>query len=67
MVKTAIYNGQPDDQVPIFKSIVSDNVYTFHTSFSSGPPYNFQSLVVDLLPESKPVRFRLRNYALQQR
>lgn len=63
MVYTAIKNGFPSANLPDLKKIVTDHTDTFRNSFSSSPPADIESLNVDLLKDSMPVRVIRRNYS----
>lgn len=67
MVQVATDSGFPNDNLPELKEIVTDHTDIFRTSFSSGPPANIEPLKIDLVPDAKPVRVRLRNYSQDQR
>lgn len=47
--------------------IVSDRVYIFRCSSSSGPPARLPPLKIELTPDAKPVKVRLHNYSVDQR
>lgn len=67
MIDNAVENGFPSAHVSALKKLVSDHTDIFRTSFSSGPPADIPPLKIDLVPEAKPVRVRLRNYSQEQR
>lgn len=67
MLQLAVTNGFPTEKLPQLQELVLDHADLFRTSFSSGPPADIPPLKVDLVPDARPVRVRLRNYSQEQR
>ena len=67
MVQKSVDNGFPMEKLSTLTRLVNDHIDIFRVSFSSGPPAKFPPLKIDLQPDAKPVRVRLRNYSQAQR
>lgn len=67
MIERARGNGLDDKQTQQLSDVVNEFKDIFRTSFSRGPPANVEPLKIELTPDAKPVRVRLRNYSLDQR
>lgn len=67
-MQTAAFDaGLASDKRPVLAKLLSDHVDIFRTSFSSGPPARLPPLRIELTPDAKPVKVRLRNYSQDQR
>ena len=65
--KTAREKGLADVYESNLKGILRDHMDIFRTSFSAGPPAKLPPLKIELMPNAKPVRVRLRKYSQGQR
>lgn len=66
MLDKAKANGFPDDHWEELESLVWKHAAEFRTSFSSEPA-RVEPLRIELMPDAKPVRVKLRNYSASQR
>ena len=67
LVQRAIDNGFPKDKKRLLNKLVNDHKDIFCLGISASPPANFTPLRIDLEPEAKPIKVRLRNYSEAQR
>lgn len=67
MVHVAVEDGFLNDHLTDSKKIVSDHMEIFRTSLSHVSAADVPTIKVDLFPDAKPVKVRLRNYSQDQR
>lgn len=67
MLHKAKENGLSTDHSEKMRYLVQSHKNIFRTAFSSGPPADLRPLRIDLTPEARPVKVRLRNYSKEQR
>ena len=65
--QTAKDNGLADVFESNLKGILRDHMDIFRTSFSAGPAAKLPPLKIDLTPDAKPVKVRLRKYSQEQK
>lgn len=65
--ENANQNGLPAVYESNLKGILRDHMVIFRTSFSAGPPAKLPPLKIELTPEAKPVKVRLRKYSQEQK
>lgn len=67
MLSRASEEGLQGELLTRLKTLVLKNTDVFRVGFSSGPPAQFKPMKIELVPNAKPVRVRLRNYTQEQR
>jgi len=63
----AFQNGLPTAQRKILADLIDSHIDIFRTSFSAGEPAKIKPLKIELTPDARPVKVRLRNYSREQR
>ena len=66
LVQFAKDNGLPQDSATELDEFVNSRLDIFRVSFSAGPPARIEPLTVDLTPEARSVKVRLRNFSREQ-
>jgi transposase InsO family protein len=66
MLQCALKVGMPPADAQQLKAIVDNHVDIFRTTFSSGPPAKLKPLKIQLTPDARPTRVKLRNYSKEQ-
>ena len=66
-IKETEANGLAKQKREELRSLINNNMSIFCTTFSGGPPADIKPLKIDLTPDSRPVRVKLRNYSQEQR
>jgi len=64
---TAKKNGLADIYESNLRGILHAHLDIFRTSFSAGPPAKLPPLKIELMPDAKPVKVRLRKYSQAQK
>lgn len=67
MLQTARDNGLPREYWKCLRTPVYGNIDSFRATFLSGSHACFPPLHIQLLSESAPVKYRLRNYSAKQK
>jgi hypothetical protein len=67
MINAAQTNGLPAEFVPTLRGLLNDFRDIWSISLTPGPPARLPPLVINLKPDSAPVRVRLRRYSQEQR
>lgn len=67
MVEKAMKNGLPSLLYQRIENMVKSYAEIFHIGLSTGPPAQVPPLKIDLAPDAKPTRVKLRNYSMEQR
>jgi len=62
-----VFLGLSAKQTEKLQGIVDSNMDIFRISLSSGPPATLPPLKIELLPDARPVKIRLRNYNSDQK
>ena len=60
-------NGILAEDATAIDEVIEEHIDLFRTSFSSGPPAKVRPLRIELTPDARPVKVRLRNYSEEQR
>ena len=66
METNAMNSGLADVYQSNLKGVLRDHMDIFRTSFSSGPGAKLPPLKIELLPEAKPVKVKIRKYSQEQ-
>ena len=60
-------NGLHDEEALRLDKIVDDHVDVFRISFYSGSPAKLRPLKIEMFPDARPAKVRLRNYSQEQK
>ena len=66
-IKETDANGLSKQKQEELRSLIKNNLSIFCTTFTAGPPVDIKTLKIDLNPDCRPVRVKLRNYSQEQR